>query len=131
MPFSDTENAVIGVQATEYLKHMIGGPPAQEPLLAALGGEPIALKHYIGEELDRWKQNKMRPLFVFDGQSIIGKEDMALRVSIDALERTRKAWVLYVDNEPSEAVTTFGSSGMVPLPVLFVRYLTESRSYST
>lgn len=111
MSFSDMKNAVIGVQATEYLKHMIREPPAQEPLLAALGGEPIALKYYIGEELDRWKQSEMRPLFIFDGQSIVGKEDMALRTSMAALERTKKAWTLYGENEPSEAVKTFGTSG--------------------
>ena len=103
---------------------MIGNSPAQEPLLAALGGEPIALRHYIREELDKWKQNKMRPLFVFDGQSIIGKEDMALQISAGALERTKKAWKLYVANEPSEAVKTFGSSGIPTIRILFDRSLT-------
>lgn len=114
MSFSDMKNAVIGVQATEYLKHMIQEAPAHEPLLAALGGEPIALRHYIGEELDRWKQNQMRPLFVFDGQSIVGKEDVALRAAMTALERTKKAWKLYGENEPSEAVKSFGASGTSP-----------------
>jgi hypothetical protein len=93
---------------------MIEEPPAHEPLLAALGGEPIALRHYIRAELDRWKENGMRPLFVFDGQSIVGKDNMTLRNAKAALSRTQKAWELYADNQPSEAVKSFGASGMFP-----------------
>lgn len=91
---------------------MIDNPPAHEPLLAALGGEPIALRHYIREELDRWKDNSIRPLFVFDGQSIVGKDSMTLRQAKTALIQTQKAWELYADNQPTEAVKSFGSSGM-------------------
>lgn len=111
MPFADAQNAVIGVEATYYLKHMIEDPPASEPLLAALGGEPIALRHHIVQELDKWKENGMTPLFVFDGQSVVGKEDMALRNAKGSLVRTQKAWELYVDNQPTDAVKSFGSSG--------------------
>lgn len=84
-----------------------------EPLLAALGGEPIALRHFIGEDLNKWKENAMRPLFVFDGQSVVGKEDMALRNAKTALNRTQKAWDLYVENQPTDAVKSFGASGMI------------------
>jgi hypothetical protein len=106
------QNARLGVEATYYLQRMIEEPPAHEPLLAALGGSPIALKQHIEEELDRWKQNGMSPLFVFDGQSTVGKDDMALRKAKAALAKTQTAWELYADNQPSEAVKTFGSSSM-------------------
>jgi hypothetical protein len=111
MPFTDTQNAVIGIEATHYLKHMIDEPPAVEPLLAALGGEPIALRHYIEEELDRWEEHGMKPLFVFDGQSVVGKDDMSFRNAKKSLNRTQKAWELYVDNQPTDAVKSFGASG--------------------
>lgn len=111
MPFSDMQGAVIGVEATAYLQHMIDEPPAHEPLLAALGGSPIGLKEHIRNELDLWKDNGMKPIFVFEGQSIMGKEDMALRNAKAALVKTQNAWDLYADNQPEEAVKAFGASG--------------------
>ena len=96
---------------------MIDEPPAHEPLLAALGGTPIAVRHNIELDLDKWAQNDMTPLFVFDGQSIVGKDSIALRNAKAALVRTQTAWELYADNHPSEAVKTFGSSGMTNLSI--------------
>jgi len=113
MPFSELKDAVIGVEATSYLQHMIDDQPAHEPLLAALGGDPIALKHHIENDLDKWSENKMRPLFVFDGQSVVGKDEMALKNASAALVKTQKAWELYSNNHPEEAVKTFGASGAV------------------
>ena len=110
MSFADMENAKIGVEATAYLQHMIEEPPAHEPLLAALGGEPIALKHNIERELDNWAANKMTPLFVFEGQSTVGSDEVALVHAAEALKKTRHAWDLYSDNEPGDAVKTFGGS---------------------
>ncbi len=110
-PFADFEDAIVGVEATAYLQQMIEEPPAHEPLLAALGGDPIGLKYHIGNELDRWNDNKMKPLFVFEGQSVVGKDDMALQNAKHALKRTESAWQKYAENRPEEAVKTFGSSG--------------------
>lgn len=112
MPFAELKDAVIGVEATSYLQHMIDDQPAHEPLLAALGGDPIALKHHIENDLDKWSENKMRPFFVFDGQSVVGKDEMALKNASAALAKTQKAWELYSNNHPEEAVKTFGASGM-------------------
>jgi hypothetical protein len=111
MPFSDLENAVIGVEATAYIKQMIEEPPAHEPLLAALGGDPIGLKSHIENELDKWRDNGMTPIFVFEGQSVVGKDDMALRNARAALVKTESAWAKYADNKPDEAVKAFGASG--------------------
>lgn len=112
MPFAEMKDAVIGVEATSYLQHMIDDQPAHEPLLAALGGDPIALKHHIANELDKWSSNSMRPLFVFDGQSVVGKDEMSLKNARAALAKTQKAWELYSNNHPEDAVKTFGASGM-------------------
>lgn len=111
MPFADMHNAKIGVEATNYLQHMIENTPSHEPLLAALGGDPIGLKQHIATELDQWKANSMTPFFVFDGQSIVGKDDMTLRNSKASLIKTQNAWDLYAQSHPEEAVKTFGTSG--------------------
>lgn len=90
---------------------MLDDTPTNEPLLAALGGDPIALKAHIESDLDRWKENKIRPLFVFDGQSVVGKDEMALRQARVALTKTQKAWDMYSKNQPEEAVRAFGAAG--------------------
>lgn len=113
MPFADLENAVIGVEATAYLKQLIEEAPAHEPLLAALGGDPIGLKYHIENELDKWRDNSMTPLFVFEGQSVVGKDDMTLQNARAALAKTEAAWATYVDNKPDEAVKAFGASGKI------------------
>jgi len=108
------QNAHIGVEAVYYLQRMIDNPPAHEALLAALGGEPFALKYHIENELDLWKSNNITPLFVFEGQSTAGKEEVALKKAKTALQRTERAWDIYtVSREKAdEAVARFGSSGI-------------------
>lgn len=115
MSLADLKDAVLGVEATSYLQHMLDDTPTNEPLLAALGGDPIALKAHIENDLNRWKENKMRPLFVFDGQSVVGKDEMALRQARAALTKTQKAWDMYSKNQPEEAVRAFGASGKLKI----------------
>lgn len=114
MPFTEMQDAKIGVEATSYLQHMIDDVPSHEPLLAALGGEPIALKYHIERELDNWKENGMTPLFVFEGQPTVGRDDMVLRNAKNALLKTQQAWELYGEGQPGNAVKTFGGSGRIP-----------------
>jgi hypothetical protein len=54
----------------------------------------------------------MRPLFVFDGLNVVGKDEIILAGAKVALEKTSHAWDLYGDNHPAEAVSAFGASGM-------------------
>jgi len=111
MPFADMKDAVVGVEATSYLQHMIDDPPSHEPLLGALGGDPIGLKQHIKDELKKWSDNNMTPLFVFDGQSVVGKDEVTLAAAKNALAKTQRAWDLYAENHPEEAVKAFGASG--------------------
>ena len=90
---------------------MIHETNVHEPLLPALGGDPIGLKEHIENELDKWEAHQMKPLFVFEGQSMVGKDDITLRRSKAALAKTQDAWDLYNDNHPEEAVKAFGASG--------------------
>lgn len=119
MPLSELNNAVIGVEATSYLTLMISEAPAQEPLLAALGGDPIGLKSHIEAELEKWKEHGMRPFFVFDGQSRVGQDEIALRKAKAALTKTQSAWELYAENRPGEAVKAFGEAGAIRVQDLY------------
>lgn len=110
MPFSDLVNAKIGVEATAYLTNLLRGV-ADEPLLAALGGHPMALKIHIEKDLDKWKENEMEPLFVFEGQSIVGRKEMTMRTLKTAISETEQAWALYNDGNPTDAVAAFRKAG--------------------
>jgi hypothetical protein len=91
-------------------------PPSKEPLLSALGGLPYWLKAEIEEDLDQWKKSNLTPLFIFDGLSIVGKEEMALRFAKEGARRSEEAWALYnvakTAEQTKDAVTAFGNSGM-------------------
>lgn len=57
----------------------------------------------------------MTPLFFFDGQSIVGKEELALRGAVEAVTKNNAAWEPYLNNQAAEAVKAFGKSGMTPM----------------
>ena len=107
---TDLQEMVIGVEATAYLQTIIEENP--EPLLAALGGFPLVLKENIETELNKWKENNMRPVFIFEGQSVVNQEEVTMRNAKAALDVTQTAWNLYGENKPTEAVAAFGASGM-------------------
>ncbi|KAB8296693.1 hypothetical protein EYC80_002114 [Monilinia laxa] len=118
MPFSDLVNAKIGVEATAYLSNLLKGP-ADEPLLAALGGHPLALKTHIENDLDKWKENDMEPFFVFEGQSIVGKKEMTMRSLKASISETEQAWALYNDGNPTDAVAAFRKAAAIQIPDLY------------
>lgn len=119
----------IAIEASWYLQNLLDTPPAKEPLLSALGGLPFWLKAEIEEDLDQWKKYNVTPLFIFDGLSIVGKEEMALRTAKDGARRSEEAWALYnvakTLEQTKDAVTAFGNSGMV------VEWRTQSSRFFT
>ncbi|KAJ8069399.1 hypothetical protein OCU04_003054 [Sclerotinia nivalis] len=118
MPLSDLVNAKIGVEATAYLSNLLKGT-ADEPLLAALGGHPMALKIHIENDLDKWKEHEMEPLFVFEGQSIVGKKEMTMRSLKSAISETEQAWALYNEGNPTDAVAAFRKAGAIQITDLY------------
>jgi hypothetical protein len=63
----------------------------------------------------------MRPLFVFDGLNVVGKDEIILEAARVALQKTNHAWSLYGENQPAEAVSAFGASGMSCYPIHLLR----------
>ena len=91
------------------MSQLLDTPPAHEPLLSALGGL-TGIQTHINENLDLWDKNRVVPLFVFDGQSITGQEEVGLKRRQAATKKTDEAWTLYQQSQAEEAVTTFGSN---------------------
>ncbi|KAM3088260.1 hypothetical protein ACMFMG_002314 [Clarireedia jacksonii] len=118
MPLSDCANAKIGVEATAYLSNLLKGP-ADEPLLAALGGSPMGLRQHIENDLDKWKENNITPFFVFEGQAVVGKNEMTMHNLRAAIGGTQEAWALYNEGNPTDAVAAFRKAGAIQITDLY------------
>lgn len=113
------EDCAIAVDASYYLQLFLDNVPYHEPLLPALGGLTGIATH-IEHDLDCWKTNKTTPLFVFNGQSIEGEDDVSVQRGKRAIQGTDEAWGLYFQSQANEAVTAFGSHrGAYPVHHLF------------
>lgn len=110
-PFSALDGAVLAIEATFYLERLLTSRPSKEPLLAALGGAPFALRTHIENELEILKSANISPVFVFKGLEV-GKAYDPFAASNDAVGANVKAWELYDAHQPEPAVDTFGNSGM-------------------
>lgn len=105
------KNTCIAVDASYYLQTLLDTPPTSEPLLPAMGGFPLSLKKHIENDLAKWAAHEMYPLFVFEGQSIVGKEDVLLRSAKESSVLNQGAWNQYSTEQADLAVVAFGHSG--------------------
>ncbi|PHH82799.1 hypothetical protein CDD82_4778 [Ophiocordyceps australis] len=105
----ELQDCAIAVDATYYLSHLLDNAPSHEPLLSALGGL-TGIRAHIEANLDLWQKHNMIPFFIFDGQSVIGQEEVSLARRRAANHRTDEAWNLYSQSQAEQAVTTFGAN---------------------
>lgn len=73
-------------------------------------GSITGMEKRIEDDLDQWEAHRITPLFVFDGQTLVGQDDMSIVNGRKAYEKTNAAWALYFAGHPNEAVATFGAS---------------------
>ena len=66
-PLSALKDSRIGIDLTYYLKQLLSSPQTSEPLVAALGGQPIALISHIEADLRALDKHRIRPVFVVTG----------------------------------------------------------------
>lgn len=99
----------VAIDAADHLTRLLNDPQWKEPLLPALGGLPFSMKRLVLDDLQRWKNHNITPLFVFNGLDF-GKRDRSFRASDDASRVTAEAWELYNQSEAERAVQTFGEA---------------------
>lgn len=112
---SEIEDCAIAVDATYYIQYFLDSSPSHEPLLPALGGL-TGFQSHIESDIDQWLANKVTPLFVFDGQTMIGQDEVSLVRGLRANERTNQAWELYRTGQAESAVSAFGANSGECLP---------------
>ncbi|KAL5093034.1 hypothetical protein Trisim1_011830 [Trichoderma cf. simile WF8] len=106
---TELEDCAIAVDASYYLSLLLDNQPSHEPLLTALGGL-TGFQSNIRQNLDLWDKHRIIPFFIFDGQSIIGQDEIALKRGRAANQKTDEAWELYSQTEAEQAVTAFGAN---------------------
>jgi hypothetical protein len=108
-PLNELEDCAIAVDATYYLQLHLDVLPGNEPLLPALGGL-TGIQGRIENELDQWKAHRITPFFIFDGQSIAGQDETAVKRGLANCIKTDISWDLYFNGRADEAVSAFGQS---------------------
>lgn len=89
---------------------MLDNAPSHEPLMCALAGL-TGIHMHMENELNQWKAHKVTPFFIFEGQPVVGQDDVTIASGLRDIARTNDAWDLYFDGRASEAVAAFGATG--------------------
>ena len=106
---NELEDTAIAVDAAYYLQLHLDVLPGNEPLLPALGGL-TGIQGRIENELDQWKAHKITPFFIFDGQSVAGQDEAAVKRGLANCLKSDISWDLYFNGRADEAVSAFGQS---------------------
>ncbi|KAK0651874.1 temperature dependent protein affecting M2 dsRNA replication-domain-containing protein [Cercophora newfieldiana] len=107
-PIAELEDTAVAIDATYYLQLQLDAPP-HEPLLSALAGL-TGIEKRLEEDLDQWEMHKVIPFFIFDGQPLVGQDEVTNLKSREANKKTDFAWDLYFNSQANEAVAAFGQN---------------------
>ena len=109
--------ARIGIDADDYLRTLLTASPPREPLLPALGGLPLSFYERIDEDLERFREAGIQPVFIFNGLDYACKDRTTiLRESRKASSTLNEAWNVYGDGKGEEAVLAFGKACQYTTP---------------
>ncbi|TKA41326.1 hypothetical protein B0A54_06228 [Friedmanniomyces endolithicus] len=105
----------IAFDAEDYLDTLLTATLSREPLLPALGGLPFALQKHIDDDLQRFRDAEIKPIFVFNGLQAASKDGtMVAREGKRAAKILDEAWGIYDQGRGEDAVNAFGKACCVP-----------------
>jgi hypothetical protein len=109
-PLDRFESRIIGIDAEDYLHSILSpGNQAPEPLLPAHGGNGFTIKKRIDEDLARFRENGIKPWFVFNGLDLANKNVASvMNESRKAASILDEAWKIYDLGKGEDAVVCFG-----------------------
>jgi len=101
----------IAFDAEDYLDTLLTATLSREPLLPALGGLPFALQKHIDDDLQRFRDAEIKPIFVFNGLQAASKDGtMVAREGKRAAKILDDAWSIYDQGRGEDAVNAFGKA---------------------
>lgn len=66
-PLSALKDTRLGIDLEVYLRGVLSNPATSEPVVAALGGSPLALISHIENDLRSLERSRIKPVFVLSG----------------------------------------------------------------
>lgn len=66
-PLSALKDTRLGIDLEVYLRGVLSNPSTAEPVVAALGGSPLALISHIENDLRSLERARIKPVFVLSG----------------------------------------------------------------
>lgn len=103
----------LGIDLSYYLRRLLSSPTTAEPLVLAVGGQPLALLSHIENDLRVLEQNKIKPVFVLHGLS---PAKCTRPFSYEDRRPTlrRRAWEAYENGDVDETSRLFTAAGILP-----------------
>ncbi|WFD33416.1 hypothetical protein MCUN1_000229 [Malassezia cuniculi] len=103
----------LGIDLTNYLRRLLSAPGTAEPLVSAIGGQPLALLARIEQDLRVLEQNKIKPVFLLHGLSP-AKRTRPFSYEDRRPTLRRRAWEAYENGDVDEASRLFTAAGSIP-----------------
>ncbi|PKI84385.1 hypothetical protein MVES1_001701 [Malassezia vespertilionis] len=112
------KNTRLGIDLSYYLRQLLSSANTAEPLVAGVGGQPLALVQHIESDLQLLEQHRIVPVFVLNGLS------PAKRTRPFSYEDRRpglrtSAWEAYEADNVALANQHFGASNSIHYPDLY------------
>jgi hypothetical protein len=83
--------------------------------VSALGGL-TGIQARLEADLEQFEKHDITPFFIFDGQPLVGQDEVSTSRGLQAHAKTDIAWDLYFNSQADTAVEAFGQiTSMLPL----------------
>lgn len=122
------KNTRLGIDLSYYLRQVLSAPESAEPLVTAIGGQPIALMSRIESDIRVLEQHRIKPVFVLHGLSP-AKRTRPFSYEDRRPGLRKRAWESYEDDNVALATQLFASSNSLHLPDLYRSVLRMCRHH--
>ncbi len=117
-PLSALKDTRLGIDLSYYLKQLLSNPSTSEPLVAALGGAPIALISHIENDLRALEKARVKPVFILNGIPP-NKRSRPFSYEDPKVKQRHRAWEAYENGDVDAAHSLLSASNSVHHPDLY------------
>ncbi|KOS12619.1 xpg i-region protein [Malassezia pachydermatis] len=112
------KNTRLGIDLSYYLREVLSHASTAEPLVAAIGGQPLALLSHIENDMHVLEQHRIKPVFVLNGLSP-AKRTRPFSYEDRRPGLRKRAWEAYEAGNVTLAHQQFTASNRVHFPDLY------------
>ncbi|KAN0061277.1 hypothetical protein ACQY0O_006123 [Thecaphora frezii] len=117
-PLSALKDTRLGIDVSYYLKQILSAPNTSEPLVAALGGQPLAIISHIERDLQSLQRQGIRPVFVLNGLAP-NKKARPFSYEDPRPKQRQRAWEAYEGGNVELAHQILSTSNSLHYPDLY------------